>query len=179
MKFGTQVRESSNHSPVTGHQGQPLIPATAQLWQTQTRSSSIPNGFDGSENSEAFWILPPFCFPPLNEEILFLMTITVTLTIYVFDTKSQMVWAKKWLHAVESHICVFLLALSEDLCANMDESPKMQFSEVTCTAWCLPLIRNSGEWKWYFESLTWQELQTLGLPGPRLTANQALTTDVC
>lgn len=37
------------------------------------------------------WILPPFCLPPLNEEILVLLTIAVTLAIYTLEIKSQMV----------------------------------------------------------------------------------------
>lgn len=48
-------------------------------------------GFDGSENSEACWILPPFCLPPLNEEIRVLLTVTVTLAICMLEIKSQMV----------------------------------------------------------------------------------------
>lgn len=45
------------------------------------------NGLDGSENSQACWILPPLCLPPLKEEILVLLTITVTVTIYMLTDK--------------------------------------------------------------------------------------------
>lgn len=49
------------------------------------------NGLDGSENSQACGILPPSCLSTLNEEILVLLTITVTLAIYMLQIKSQMV----------------------------------------------------------------------------------------
>jgi len=58
-------------------------------------------------------------------------------------------------------ICIFLLGLSEDPCVNMDESPQMQFSEVTRTSWCLALMLSFGRWKGQFETLTRQKMWML------------------